>query len=206
MVRDSQQLGPPEERKSRRPPLNRVLVAAAGMSLVILLLTYFLFLRDPDLAKKVPVRPESLQEAMGRLAQVDAPAYLSSDTAVEKASSALEKFQAGMQRYSEERFEEAVPLLEEAAVLDPAHLPTTFYLGISLLMTGHPNRAIAQLSRLTEPDTNPYAHESHWYTAKAFLAKGDLDAATKKLEIVIASGGVYSPEARRLLRQVEALR
>ena len=60
---------------------------------------------------------------------------------------------------------------------------TAFYLGISQLVTGNPDEAIDQLSKVTSQES-PYSEEGHWFLAKAFLKKRDFRSARTELERV----------------------
>ena len=80
-----------------------------------------------------------------------------------------------------------------------------FYLGVSELITDEPDKAIATLSKLIQIEGSPYAEESHWFLAKAFLKKQDLVSAQKELEVVVALNGAHLDEARRDLEAVRRL-
>ena len=110
-----------------------------------------------------------------------------------------------MREYSAGKYPEAILRLEEALQADPENMAAIFYLGVSFLMTDQPDKAIAQLNKLAITE-NAYAHESHWYSAKAYFKKADLGAARRELEAAGASGGMHAPEARKALEQINSLR
>lgn len=192
------------------------LAAAASILLAAMLLFKFYDPQAPvpppavrnERPDAVPAEATDQNAKLQQLAMIDeAPPYVSSSRRGGEGNLALEKFREGMEKYVQGRYTDAIPPLEQSARLDPSHLPTTFYLGISYLMTDKPDQAISRLSRLTRSDSNPFSDESHWFLAKAFLKKQDLVSARRELDYVVASGGQHSEEARqavRLLNEIEA--
>jgi len=90
--------------------------------------------------------------------------------------------------------------------LDPDAPHIVFFLGISHLMLGQDDAAIAGLRATIALGDSPYLEEAHWYLAKAFLRRNDLRAAETQLRTLIDLRGSGRAEARRLLTQVETLK
>jgi Tetratricopeptide repeat len=118
-----------------------------------------------------------------------------------ESSPAMAKFQEGMALYSMEKYSDAIPPLSEAVRLDPARPIFTFYLGISYLVSGTPDEAIAQLAKVAAQD-NPYTEEAHWFLSKAYLKKRDFRSARAELQTVRSLQGAHASAAQDLLQQI----
>jgi tetratricopeptide (TPR) repeat protein len=179
------------------------LAAAAVLLVTLVSLTTYYRRQNPQVVQRQPAQNKTGQETIARLARVEtAPPYVPLTIRGGKAGAATERFQEGMQRYMQHNYSGAIGPLQEAVRMDSTLQPALFYLGISLLMTDQPDEAIAQLSRLTRTEANPYLEESHWYLAKAFLKKRDLVSAQKELEAVVTLNGQHLPEARQALELI----
>jgi len=75
-----------------------------------------------------------------------------------------------------------------------------------LLLTGEPEAAIAQLRRTIALGESPYLEEARFYLAKAYLRRGELQAAESELRKTVELRGDREKEARELLQNVEAIR
>ena len=122
-----------------------------------------------------------------------------------KPQAGTERFQEGMQRFTQRNYAGAISSLKEAIRLDANLQPALFYLGISQLMMDQPDEAIGQFSRLTRMETSPYLEDSHWYLAKAFLKKRELARAQQELEAVVTLNGSHLEEARQALQVIRRL-
>jgi len=172
--------------------------AAAGMLLLAALFSYVFLFRG--------VKPDS-EAVIDQLASLgQPPLYLPSTIRGAKSQPALELFAKGMREYANQKYQDAVPLLESAARLDPDHLPTAFYLGISYLILDQPDAGIPWLVKVVRADPNPYAEEGHWFLSKAYFKKGNLDEARRELEAVVKLEGSYAPPAQNALERMKALR
>lgn len=159
---------------------------------------------EPQQSSVVP--PDRDDALFKELAAIKTPPlYAPSTIRGSKSDRAIEKFRHGMENYQNGNYLEAVGVLQEASKLDPSHLPSRFYLGISLLMANQTDEAIEQLSKLVGPETIPYQDESHWYLSKAYFRKKDLENARKELELVVALNRQHASEARQALERLKVL-
>jgi tetratricopeptide (TPR) repeat protein len=182
------------------------LAAAAVLLLALVSVTTFYRRQNSQMVQKPPARNEAEQRIIARLAVVDtAPPYVPFTIRGGKTGAATERFQEGMERYIQHDYEDAVGPLREAIRLDANLQPALFYLGISYLLMDRPDEAVAQLSKLTSAEANPYTEESHWYLAKAYLKKRDLGSAQKELERVVTLNGPHLAEARQALEQIRKI-
>jgi hypothetical protein len=89
---------------------------------------------------------------------------------------------------------------------DPNNFDALFFLGASDLLTGHLRDGIAELSRVARAgDRSPYAEESHYLMAKAWLQKADIPAARRELETVTAMNGDLRARAAAVLQRLQSL-
>jgi RNA polymerase sigma factor (sigma-70 family) len=115
-------------------------------------------------------------------------------------------FVRAMERYGKADYTGAAGDLRAAAKLDPDAAHIRFFLGVSYLMSGEDSAAIDRLRATIALGDSPYLDEAHWYLARAYLRRRDLDAAQSELRELIQLHGPASVEARRLLMQVERRR
>jgi tetratricopeptide (TPR) repeat protein len=177
----------------------RFATAAAAVMILMAALVYLFFL-----SRGVKPDSEAVIDQLASLGQP--PLYLPSTIRGAKSQPALELFAKGMREYANQKYQDAVPLLESAARLDPDHLPTAFYLGISYLILDQPDAGIPWLVKVVRADPNPYAEESHWFLSKAYFKKGNLDEAGRELEAVVKLEGSYAPPAQNALEKMKTLR
>ncbi|HEY2934299.1 MAG TPA: tetratricopeptide repeat protein [Acidobacteriota bacterium] len=182
---------------------------AAAATILLAAIALFRFYHPQMPVPSAPVRnaspnagaPAGASDQNAKLQQLamieEAPPYVPSSSRGGEGSRALERFKQGMEKYVKGKYADAIPSLEQAARLDPKHLPATFYLGICYLMTDQTDYAVSKLSRLTQSDSNPFGEESHWFLAKAYLRKQDLASAKRELNSVIAAGGLHRREAEQ---------
>jgi len=139
---------------------------------------------------------------LAQLARFDPPPFV--PLALRKAgNAAAERFAQGMKSYAGGLYEEAITDLQAAAELDPSEPSARFFLGICLLLTRKTDEGIRELERTIALGDSPYLEEAHFYQAKAFLAKGDVDGAKAELDWVAAKAGRLRDDAvgiRSLLR------
>lgn len=183
-------------------------LAATVVVIFAVVLVFYLYRgAKPDFEQVVLEQPpESAQAVLKKLASVEQPPpYVPWTIRGAKGKQASEMFQKGMKEYGQQKYQEAVPFLEDAARQDPDHLPTAFYLGISYLMIDQPDQCVQWLSNVVHSEPNPYAEESHWYLSKAYFKKLNLDAARRELEAVVDLNGAYASEAKKALQLMQEL-
>ena len=196
--------------RTRQMPLTKWnqawLKGLAVAAVLVLAFVSVMFLRrghSPEPQQSSVVPPDLHEELFKELAAINVPPlYVPSTIRGSKSDRALEKFRHGMENYQKGNYLEAVGVLQEASELDPSHMPSRFYLGISLLMANQTDEAIGQLSKLVEPGSNPYSEEVHWYLAKAYFKKREVSPARKELEAVVARNGPHAEEAKKELEKL----
>jgi len=108
-----------------------------------------------------------------------------------------------MVRYVKGDYREAIDGLRKAANLDPSAADASFFLGVSMLLTGQPKDGVAELRRTTALGASPYLEEAYFYLAKGSLQMGDVTATRRALRSMIALGGDRQREAKELLGQLD---
>jgi Flp pilus assembly protein TadD len=88
----------------------------------------------------------------------------------------------GMALIRQSKFEEAMPFLRRALVLEPTNLTALANLGAALAGTGHLDAALQQFHRAAELD--PYAAEPRLGLVRAYLEKGNTVEARKHYTIL----------------------
>jgi len=146
-----------------------------------------------------PIQRPSLQE----LARVEPAPY--EPLTFRSAPADAASFRRGMERYQQADYRGAIVDLRAALELDAEAPHVRFFLGVSYLLVGEDTAAIDQLRKTVALGDSPYLEEAHWYLAKAFLRRHDVEAATAQLRELVKLRGSWSDEARQLLTQVEKL-
>jgi cytochrome c-type biogenesis protein CcmH/NrfG len=107
-----------------------------------------------------------------------------------------------MAPYSAGDFAGAADRLGQRLRTDPGDERARFYLGVSLLLTGHPDQSIEPLHRVAE-ESDLLSSDASWYLAVACLATGDDSRAVALLRDLAAQGGDRGDRARALLVEIE---
>lgn len=144
------------------------------------------------------------EPSLEQLARIEPPRY-EPPTFRGAPDEATARFQRGMEHYRKTDYARAVDELRGAFELDHDAPHIAFFLGISELMAAEDGAAIVALRRTIELGDSAYLEDAHWYLAKAFIRRKDLDAAGTHLKTLIQLRGARSGEARRLLTQLERL-
>ena len=162
----------------------------------------------PPTERPEPRRPQASSDplpSLDELARVEPPPYealaLRGTT-----DEAMARFRTGMDRYRRADYRGAVSDLRAAAALEPAAPGISFFLGVSHLMLGHDDQAIAHLRTTVALGDSAYFEDAHWYLAKGYLRRRDLGAAETELKTVIQLHASRADEALRLLADVTKLK
>jgi TolA-binding protein len=158
----------------------------------------------PDTAPRAvatlaPAKPSPELAALGR---VEPPTYLPLATRAPAATNAA--FDLAMAHYARREYVEAAEGLR-AVVRERPSSEGWFFLGVSELMAGRTREARATLARAALSGQPPYAGAAMFFGAKADLQLGDTEAARQALRDVMAGGGPYAAEAKRLLERLGKL-
>ena len=158
----------------------------------------------PEGPQPRPPEPAASASALEQLARVDPPRYEPARLRNVPDAGTV-RFQSGMEHYRKADYRGALPDLRAAAELQPDAAHVRFFLGASLLMLGQDSDAIDQLQATVALGDSAYLEEAHFYLAKAFLRRNDLDAADTHLKKVIQLGGA-ARGAERLLTEIQRLK
>jgi TolA-binding protein len=142
--------------------------------------------------------------AIAELARVEPPSYV--PLQLRGASETTEaRFRAAMRHYAAGEYSRAAAGLTEAASAGRPAPHVTFYLGISHLLSGDADRAVEWLTATSRLGESPYLEAAHFYLAKAFLAKEDVNAARRELEATVRFEGDFEKLARTLIAGLDAI-
>jgi TolA-binding protein len=142
--------------------------------------------------------------AIAELARVEPPRYV--PLQLRGAGETTEaRFRAAMRHYAAGEYSQAAAGLTEAASAGRPAPHVTFYLGISHLLSGDADRAVEWLGATTTLGESPYLEAAHFYLAKAFLAKEDVNAARRELEATVRLDGDFEQLARTLIAGLDAI-
>ena len=111
-------------------------------------------------------------------------------------------FLQAMERYERGDCQGAFAGLESAAQQDPKSVPARFFLAVCSLQLDRNADAVRHLAGVVKLGESPYLEDAHFFLAKAHIRMGDLPAARKELESVIALDGDRRREASTLLSQL----
>jgi tetratricopeptide (TPR) repeat protein len=190
-----------------RKPWALSLQWAAATVAVLLLVAGVLYLRPHEKtqvpAQQIAAAQRPSAAVLEQLAAVDQiPSYIPGLIRGGETNPALIKFQEGMTLYSAGKYADALAPLKQAEGLDSLQsLPIPFYLGIAYLVSGDPQEAIAQFSKV--PRENAYSEEAHWYLSKAYLKSRNFSSARTELQTVESLHGAHSAAAHDILQQIK---
>lgn len=125
---------------------------------------------------------------------------------------AIALFRDGMALYSKSRYREAAQRLGEAIRAGEASDTTLdldqarLFLGVSRLLLGEPEAAIAPLEAAARSSLEPVSDRAAWYLAQAHLLRGDPRSAEALLTSLAENSPAYRREASRQLDRLRALR
>jgi tetratricopeptide (TPR) repeat protein len=143
-------------------------------------------------------------EVLARLARVEPPRYLATVLRGSTDEATL-RFQEGMKVYATQNFRGTVPILREAAALDPSRPDIAFFLGASELLSDDTTGAVKELRRTIAMGDTPFLEEAHFYLAKAYLKQGDTDSARAELTKAKALREEKGEEVDEMLAELDAL-
>ena len=172
--------------------------------------------RSPEIAAKpveIPAQPSAAPApeppavarpavALTELARFDPPRYVP-PVLRGLEDDARRAVQAAMPHYARGDYRQAIAGLRKATGLDPTASDASFFLGVSLLLTGQTDAGVAELQRTVALGASPYLEEAYYYLAKGLLQRGDVTAARRALQSMIGLNGDHQREAKLLLSQIE---
>jgi hypothetical protein len=115
-------------------------------------------------------------------------------------------FVRAMAAYQRDDLDAAIEQLQTLSEMHPSNLgEVSFYEGVSLLLVGRSQDAIAALRRAVETGDRRRVEMSHYYLALAYLKRNQPQQAIADVEAVIESGGEYLTAAKQLREQISDL-
>jgi tetratricopeptide (TPR) repeat protein len=156
---------------------------------------------EPERPQQAPPPPEV---SLADLARIQPPPYAPGRLRGAQ-DEATARYQEAMKYYQREDYAAAIGGLRAAAKLDPEAPHILFFLGISSLMAGQLETGIDALRRTLALGDSPYVEDAHFFLAKAYLRRENVDDARDQLRQVERAGGARGDEARQLLLQLERL-
>lgn len=138
---------------------------------------------------------------ISELGRVDPPPY---SPVVLRGSEdrAGERFRDAMEHYRQKEYAAAIPGLQQVLQVDRNAANANFYLGACYLLIDQNDLAIPPLQKTISLHDLDYAEQAHFYLAKAFIRKNDVNAAERELELTIQLHSDRESEARKLKQQV----
>lgn len=147
-----------------------------------------------------PVNPGTSAKPVGEeLADLTLPPYQPSRLRGEAEEA---RFQAGMKAYAAGNCEQALPQLEKVPARSAEALAAQFYAGACQMELRQWDAAAATLQAVAAKGDSPQQEPSLYLLAQISLERGDLTAARRQLEQVIALRGDYEQRARRQLKEL----
>ena len=138
------------------------------------------------------------------LARFDPPKYVA-PAFTGPEDDARRAFEAAMTHYVKGNYRGAIGGLRRAIDLDPASSHARLFLGVSLLLTGDAAGGVTELEGLLAVGPAPYVEESYFYLAKGLLRTGNVTKTRQALEMLLAFGGKYQAQAKKLLSRLDRL-
>lgn len=111
---------------------------------------------------------------------------------------------AALAPYEKGDFREAATRLAPLASRYPKIFEVAFYRGVSLLLSGRPEDAVAPLAQARTLGDPAQRAEASWYLSLAHLRTGEIRQARPNLEQLCTAGGLHSVSACRVLGQLAA--
>jgi len=192
-----------------RPP--RWVAAAAAVLVLGLAVAFWLPRRAPTPppsadagSRAVTVAaPAPGASSLAELARVEAPPWTPTRLRGPE-SEASRRFRDAMEPYAKGDWGAALPLLREAARLQPEAADAAFYRGACALLVGHREEAVESLRRVVALGETPFLEEARFYLAKAYLGAGEIEPARQELNAVVGLDGERRETARQILERLEA--
>jgi len=115
-------------------------------------------------------------------------------------------FQKGMTAYVEGRYADAIGFLQSAAQREKKTDDINFYLGVSQILSGHPQEAAIPLGKVIALGKSAYLQSAHYYLGKAYVQQVKLNQAESEFREAAALPGRVTADSKALLARIVALR
>ncbi len=134
-----------------------------------------------------------------------APVY--SGVTVRANTSATDSlFAQAMISYQQSNYSKSSEQFVAARAAGADSVTTTFFLGVSSLMSGNAVAAVKELQRASAMPQSAYTSESHYYLAKAFLRLRKRDDAMREIAMAAAGESTIQSAAKLLADSIKVSR
>ena len=184
--------------------------AAAGLAVAAILLLAVRAIQEspppqsdrPSAGQDIGLPSTAPRIDVDRLGAIEPPAFTPPRLRSSDASESRRAFVAAMEAYGRGDYGGAIDGLEEAVRADGAFPAAHFFLGVCYLQLDRPLEAIEHLREVTRLGESPYLEDAHFFLAKASIRSGDIEAARRDLQTVVALDGDRRDEASRLVAEL----
>ncbi len=107
-----------------------------------------------------------------------------------------------MRLYDQKRYEDAIPVFEQAIARQPNAPFLLFYKGLSHLSIKQADSAIVNLEKVRSRADFRLIEPAQWYLGLAYLQKGEIETAESVFEEIANSQGSYSDRASDILKAI----
>lgn len=134
------------------------------------------------------------------------PNYITDQTRGSSSNSEFDQeVHKAMDLYTQEHYDEAIPLLEEATNKGDNSDQVQFYLGNAYLADGSPQKAIEVFEKNQGNLGEEYGPKNQWYLALAYVANDQPQEARQILKGLEKQDGHYGKRAKDLLEVLKDL-
>ena len=155
----------------------------------------------PNIELPAQAPPPAGRPALPALGAIEPPRFDAPRLRVSPTASRRVFLQA-MERYERGDWQGALAGLETATQQDPKSVPAHFFLAVCALQLDRNADAVRHLADVVKLGESPYLEDARFFLAKAHIRLGDLPAARRELEAVVALDGDRRAEAFSLLAQI----
>ncbi len=119
------------------------------------------------------------------------------------AIKANDNYIMGLKCYNEGEYAEAIDLFSKVPTDDIKYIDAVFLCGISCCETGEFKEAEQSFQQVIMDNENYYMEDAKWNLALCYIKTGKSDLAFNQLKIVEKEGGIYSDNARKIIRKIK---
>jgi hypothetical protein len=124
------------------------------------------------------------------------------DISVRSINTTTDKIQLSYLLYQEGDYESSFEILNNYLAENADNQTARFYLGMNAIELGKIDFAIAELKKIEQDETTPYAIHARWYLAMTYLKSKNPDEARIYLKSLRKEENFYSEKAREVLKKL----
>jgi tetratricopeptide (TPR) repeat protein len=145
-------------------------------------------------------------EELGRNLEIPKPLFTAPQERIILRNPTAKTFIEAMAAYDRDDFASAIQQLQPLSELEADNAAEVkFYLGVSLLMVGRSQEAVASLKQAVELSAGSQLESRRFYLSLALLKSDQPDLALAELNAVITMAGEHRAEAERLRQRVSEI-